>query len=455
MKEDVRPKDGKRKLYFSLDMHNFITYTLEQKTTCETIYKTHKNDIIAKFTKLYNNPNIDLSNFDFYLIDLKEIDKFQGNFISRVKLNWKIYIYNFLQNQKTILCYMQRIPIAQNQPINRNPDNQIKVLNQKLEDMKKSYLNAKQIENFFINKTVFLYDYKTKVYTKYKANLSEKQFTIHTGKTDTIIYIQDITSIEYFNAKHPVIDTLTVVSGYKPAYFIVLKNEENQWVIGLKTEEKLIKWRKGFDSVFINLSFFMNDINFNIQMNNYKNSIAQNEIKIITDPINVDNLINIKLRKMLFYKNIKDTKLLQLVEDILIYKKMILSEDYNCAKETLNKIIEENKEENKKKNSNIGQILTNEIINEFKELYNKANENSKEENKEQLKDLLKIDLFDKILEELNKFEINPFINKCNEEISQFETTNNESNTKKNMANLISYNCLKDYKMNKLDSFLEL
>ena len=455
MKEDVKPKDGKRKLYFSLDMHNFITYTLDQKTTCETIYKTYKNDILAKFRKLYNNPNMDLTNFDFYIIDLKEIDKFQGNFISRIKLNWKIYIYNFLQNQKTILCFMQKIPFSQNLPINRAPDNQMKIYNQKLEEMKKSYLNAKQIDNFFVNKTVFLYDYKSKVYNKYKANLSEKQFTIHSGKTDTIIYIQDITSIEYFNSKHPVIDALTVVSGYKPAYFIVLKNDENQWVIGLKNEEKLKKWRKGFDFVFNNLNFFITDINFNIQINNFKNSIAQNEIKIITDPINVDNLINIKLRKILFYKDIKDSKTLQLVEDILTYKKMILSEDYNKAKEKLNEIIENNKEENKNKNSNIGEILTDEKIIEFKELYKKVNENSKEENKEQLKDLLKLDIFDKVLEEINKFEINPYINKCNEEISKYETTNNESNTKKNMANLISYNCLKKNKMYKLDSFLEL
>ena len=48
MKEDIKPKDGKRKLYFTIDMQNFISYNLEQKTNCEIIFEENKKYNIFK-----------------------------------------------------------------------------------------------------------------------------------------------------------------------------------------------------------------------------------------------------------------------------------------------------------------------------------------------------------------------------------------------------------------------
>ena len=454
MKEDVKPKDGKRKLYFSLDMQNFILYTLDQKTTCDKIMETCKDEIILKFIKLYSNPNIDLTNFDFYLIDLKELKKIQGKFISRIKLNRSINIYNFLQNPKTILCFMPIIPKNQDQSIKRITEDKSHLNNKHYEDMKAKYLNDKQIDNFFVNKTIFIYDFENQIYNKFKANLSIKQFTIH-SKPEKIIHIQDILSINYFDSKHPLFSALIVKSGYIPPYYVVLKTEENQWMIGLKTEEKLKKWKKGFDFVLLNLNFFMNDINYNIEMNNLANSIVQKEEKIINDEINVDKFMNNNYRKILFYKHIKDRKLLELLEDISSYKKLILSNDFNKANDKLNEIITKNKETNKNKKSNVGKILKPEKISEFNDLYNKAKVIVKSNNKDTLKDLLKPDLFDNIFNELVKFDINPFLDKLKREISEFNDTEDESNIKKNMEMLVSYNCFKNYKMENLELFLDL
>ena len=454
MKEDVKPKDGKRKLYFSLDMQNFILYTLDQKTTCDKIMESNKNAIISKFTKLYNNPNVDLTNFDFYLIDLKELKKIQGKFISRIKLNRSLNIYNFLQNPKTILCFMPIIPKNQDQSIKRITEDKSHLNNKQYEEMKNKYLNDKQIDNFFVNKTVFVYDFEHKIHNKLKANLSIKQFTIH-SKPETIIYIQDIASINYYDAKHPLFSALTVKSGYKPPYYIALKTDENQWMIGLKTEEKLKKWKKGFDFVFINMKCFKDDINYNIEMNNLSNSIAQKEGKIINAPMDIDNFMNNKYRKILLYKHIKDKKALELIEDISSYKKLILSKDFNKATDKLNEIIAKNKEANKNKKSNVGKILQPEKITEFKDLYNKAQEIIKSNNKDTLRDLLKPDLFDNVFNELVKFDINPFLDKLKKEISEFNDIEDESNIKNNMEMLVSYNCFKNYKMENLESFLDL
>ena len=455
MKEYVKTKDGKRKLYLSnssLDFQHFVTYTLEQNTTCEIIFENNKIAIKSKFQELFKNTNIDLTNFDFFLVDLKEIKKTPGYFVSKIKVNWNILIYNFLQNPKTILCFMPKHPIKEDKGIKRIKE-KYQMNNDELLEMKKNYLNGKQVDNFLINQTIYLYDYITKIYTKLNGNLSEKQFTIH-GKTDIIIYIQDILSIKYVDVNHPFIDILTVNSGYKPPFYIIMKTEENQWIIGLKNEEKLKKWMNGFDFVLINLRSFMNDINFNIELNDLKNSIAQKESRVISDPIKIDNLADDKYKKFILYKYVKDKKILKLIEDILLYKKIILSDNNENSINIFNEIIKNIKSENTNKNSPIGKIMTNERISQFIDISNKLNEIAKGENKEEIKNILKIDLFDKIFDEINQKYINPLLVKLNNEISLCDYTN-ESNNKKYMEGIISHNCLHNYKMEKMDSFLEL
>ena len=106
MKEDIKPRDGKRKLYFSIDLQHFITYSLDANTTCRIILDINKSQIESKLIKLQKNSKVDLSDYDFYLIDLKEIKKSPGYFLSRIKLNRNIQIFNFLQNHKNILCFL-------------------------------------------------------------------------------------------------------------------------------------------------------------------------------------------------------------------------------------------------------------------------------------------------------------------------------------------------------------
>lgn len=346
---------------------------------------------------------------------------------------------------------MPKIPIQPEQIINKISEEQFQINNEKLFEIKNKYLNDKQVENFFINKTIYVYDYQAKIHNKLKGNLSEKQFTIH-GKKDTIIYIQDILSIDYCNVKHPLIDILTVNSGYKPFFYIVLKTEENQWIIGLQTEEKLKKWKNGFDLALINLNFFMNDVNFNIEINKFKNEMAQNQSKIIDEPINSDNFINNKFKKIILYRYIKGKKILQLIEDILIYKKLILTKEYEKAQNKFSEIFKNYIEENKSKKSSKDRIITEKKFDDYLDMNNKLKKITKEKN-DILKDLLKPDLFDNIFEEVNKLYINPLIDKINKEITNKK--NNEVNDKRFMESIIAYNCLKNYKMEKMDSYLDL
>ena len=131
---------------------------------------------------------------------------------------------------------MPIIPKNQDQSIKRIAEDKSHLNNKQYEEMKKKYLNDKQVDNFFVNKTIFVYDFDHQIYNKLKANLSMKQFTIH-SKPEIIIYVQDIASINCYDEKHPLFSALIVKSGYRPPYYIILKTDENQWMIGFKTEE--------------------------------------------------------------------------------------------------------------------------------------------------------------------------------------------------------------------------
>ena len=146
---------------------------------------------------------------------------------------------------------------------------------------------------------------------------------------------------------------------------------------------------------------------------------------------------------------------MELIEDIISYKNLILINDFNKATEKLREIIAQNKEANKNKKSNVGKILKPEIIKEYNDLYSKAQIIIKSNNIETLKDVLKPDLFDNVFNEIVKLDINPFLDKLKKEILDSNDIEDESNIKNNMEMLVSYNCFKNYKMENLELFLDL
>ena len=133
---------------------------------------------------------------------------------------------------------------------------------------------------------------------------------------------------------------------------------------------------------------------------------------------------------------------------------MILSHDNENSIKKFNEIIENNKKGNQNPNSRICKIMTNERITKFVDISNKLNELSKGEKKEEIINILKIDLFDSIFDEINQMFIDPLLTKLNNEISLYDYSN-ESHAKRYLEGIISSNCLYNFKMEKLDSLLEL
>ena len=462
MKEEIKTKDGKRKLYFTTDMQVFISYNLEQKTTCESIFQSYKDSILAKLCEMFNNPNININNFDFFLIDLKGIKKAQGNLFTKIRLNRNIIIYNFLQNPKTILCFLPKNPFNYDSKIierNKILNDKKNITNDKLSELKKKYLINKQTDDFFTHKTIFLYNYESNSYIKLKANLSEKQLTIQ-GKNEKIILIQDINTLNYYDAKNPMVDSLYVASGFKPPFYIFIKTNDEQIIIGLKNEEKLKKWKIGLNFVLANYKTYTTDIDLKINLNNLKTSLLENEKNIFENSLLIyENILKNKEKKNIFYSLFEDEKMAKLIEDIFIYQNLIKNNNFKEGLlklyEILDNVNKNNKEEEQNKKSDISGIIDEKRLYKYVEIYNKANELITKENNENLKDVLKADLFDDSLFYVNQLYITPYIKKYKEKFGKPCQTQGKSDLRKNIQSIIAYYYMKIYQMNNKESFLEL
>ena len=459
MKEDIKPKDGKRKLYLTIDMQNYILYNFDEKTTCESILKENQKLISSKLSSMNNNINIDLNNYDFFLIDLKNIKKPISGSITKIKINNCKNLYNFLQNPKTILCYLQKSNMNMELNINErknNLENKISVLkNDELLETRNNYLLNKTIEDFYTNKTIFLYNYDTRTFIKSKGNLSKKQFTIR-GKTDKFILIKDIKSIMYCTKENPMVNSLENSSATSLPYYIIIKTNEEQIIIGLKNEDKINKWKEGFDSVIASYKNFTTDLDYQISINNMIKNISENEKKIIDDTLIFENLLKNKEKKKIFYSIFEDKKVAKLIDYIYIYQYSIKNNNYKEGilklYEILDMINKNNEEKNPEKKSKISEIITKERLIKYLGIYNKANEIT---NKEDIKNILKCDLFDDSIFYLNQLFVMPYLKKYKEEFCNLSQTNNKSDIQKSIQSLIAYFFLNIYQMNEKNSFLDL
>ena len=459
MKEDIKPKDGKRKLYFSLDMSkNYVQYTLDQNTTGNSIMKEYKAQILSKISDVHGNSNINLNNYAFFLVDLKNIKKSQQNNLTKIKLNPNREIFRFLQNPKTILCFLPKNPIVIDGDNKNNANKIIIEENEKLEEIKRNYIKNEQIDNFYTNSSIYLYDHANRLFNKLKGNLSLKQMTIH-GKVEMIIYIQDIRNILYCDRNNPMTEYLQVSSGDFPSYFIIITTIDNQITIGLKNEEKLIKWRNGLDNVLAYYKTFTTDIDFKININNLKKKLFENEKGVIDDTLIYENLLKNPQKKKIFYSLFEDEKLPKLIEGIFTYQSLINNNNYKEGiiklYEILDMVNQNEKEENQSKKSDISKIINKESLNKYADIYNKANNLIGDNNIEGLKDVLKSNLFDDNLFYLNQLYIIPTLNKFKEEFKELSQTYGKSNERKNIESLIAYYFMKSYKMTDEKSVLEL
>ena len=441
-------KNEKRKLFLNIEMTNFILFNYDKNTIGEKILEENKLEL----EKILKTKNLD--DFNFYIIDTKVIKKNQKN-ITKLKIKNNVFISYFIQNQKAGLFFLPKTTI-QNEP-NTNKIPKKKVEDELLEK-RNNYLDNKNSENSSSTKnisiSVYLYDYNNKLYTKFSSTLNDKQLIIH-GKPDIIIKIQNIKSKEYCDVKNPMVGTLLITSGPKPSYFIILKTNDAQHIIGFKNIDKFKTLKTGLDSAIDKYNNFKTDIDLEINIYKLKKEITQSEYNIIDNYLELTDFLKNNLKMKIFFSLFDDEKIPKLIYDITLYQYSIQNNNYKKAiiklYEILDMVNQNNNETDKNKKSKICEVINNEKLNVYLNIYNKANNLINQENNQDLKNILKFNLFDESMTLLNQKFIIPAL----DNYKRPSLIHDKTEARKNLLGLVSNYYLKLFNMNHKDSFLEI
>ena len=173
IKEIINTEDGKRNLYFDYNRRNYIKFSLDVATTCESIFRVHKDEIKKNIEKIYGN-NIDLNNFAFLVVELNS-NRFDGtqNLIN-VKLRKDDNIlFRVLSNSQLMLCYIfmnrQNIILKKNV---RNYGLSCSLNTQNLDSPQKpNETIKKEIKIYYPKNQIFYYNYNAYAFSKEKIQI--------------------------------------------------------------------------------------------------------------------------------------------------------------------------------------------------------------------------------------------------------------------------------------------
>lgn len=459
-KEQLITQDGKRNLYFDRNRKNFIRFSLDVKTTCSTIEKIHKEEIIKKLKEIYGE-NVKLDQFAFLIVELMG-NKFEGKsaYIDlKIGMNDTI-LFNVLQNRQLMLCYL---PInIHNQELKKRLKNIIPIRTKENNFEKKEiFLNKSEKEKetkVFLSKTIVHYYNNTKKsFSKEKIKISEKEIYIY-AKQDRFIFIKDIKEFKTFwgneeNEDKKIMENYEI-NGDKPKYCIeIITTNNEKLLIGRNTLEHFITLNKAVDSAVINFQ--------NINYNNYLNSkliginsdLIANSKTIAQSCFKINDLVNNNEKRKILFKDFKEINLGNMVNNIIEYKINNKNKRYNEAINNIKNILEiinekmESEELDKYQN-----IINKERIEKIENMYNKANENITNE----LENILDINLLDDLYLDIKEEYLSKYFYEDNYIIdSKNEKLNNNRKILQNTKLLLGYYFTNIFNINKEDNILFL
>ena len=439
-KEIFHSGDGKRNLYFDYNRKYYIKFTLDVSTTCENIFKIHKDEIIKKVKTIYGE-NIDLNNFAFLIVELNsnKLDgsqnlihiklKMDENNINRILLNSQFMICYLKMNKQNITCKKNAKIFGLLNPINyEKMDNGEPEEKKEKQDTKKS----KNIKTYLSKATIFYYNYKACTFSKEKITITEKEIYI----SSLPIYrlsIKDIRTTSTFLSTDGK-DVVKFLKNYKifgdkPVFCLEVEPKVDQkLLIGRNSYDSFMTLYKALESALNNYQNYYCHFDYNGKIFQYHSNLFYLSNYILKTTSSLDELVINKAKRKILFKDCKDKELVDIVDNIMDFKKKFNKKKYidsisniKNLKNILDKILQEKKYQDVINEDNVD--LINKIFDKINELHLFDNENNEINNNENNNSNNNISSKEK---EITKTD-NP--NK-NGDPNKIETKNNEIKTQK-------------------------
>ena len=456
-KEIINTGDGKRNLYFDYNRKNYIKFSLDIDTTCDSIFRNHKDEIKNKIQQLYGN-NVDLNNFGFLIVELNS-NQYDGtpNLINvKLRKDDKI-IFQVLLNSQLMLGFLSIIRqniILKKKARNLGLLNPINLINFDTEEKPEEKKKDDNVHIYY-SKNIIYY-YHALAFSKEKMKITSEELYIYLNPCYRLL-IKDIRSISTFLGKNED-DIKTYLKDYKiygetPKFCIeIISKDDKKLLIGRNTYDAFMTLYRALDAAVYNYQNQYSHINIKkkiIFQNINIFSISNNFLKKTT---NLDDWITHKDKRKIFFEDFEDMDLANIINNILEFKKNMKKGKYLNAIsniKNLYNIIDKIEKENKYSN-----IINEENMRNINNIWNKIKHlcNSNNENKENLENnKTENNLNEVVLNDQKKEEEPPKENNIENRI--VNSSNDEINFEKNNINTKME--LKDEQINELNQIINM
>ena len=392
-KEIFHSGDGKRNLYFDYNRKYYIKFSLDVLTTCENIFKIHKEEITRKVKAIYGN-NVDLNNFAFFIVELNS-NKFD---VSQNLINLKLRmdennINRILFNSQLMICYLimnkQNIVFKKNAKISGllNPINYEKMDKGEIEEKQEKPENkkSKNIKTYLSKSTIFYYNYNACSFSKEKITITEKEIYISSLPSFRLL-IKDIKTISSFSSTDgkDVVKYLKYykIFGEKPVFCLEVEPKlDKKLLIGRNSYDSFMALYKAVESAINNYQNYFCHLDFNSKIFQYNSNLFYLSNCILKTTSSVDELLINKTKRKILLKDFEEKELADIVSNIMDFKNNFNKRRYiesinniKNLKNILDKVLQEKKYQDVINEDNTDFI--NKILDKINELHLFDNENN-------------------------------------------------------------------------------
>ena len=443
-----------KQLYFDRNRVYYIEFDLEKIKTCDQIYEALKNDIENKIKKLYKN--VQGINFKFIMIYSK-FGKYDINSLTEIKIDRSFILTELLQSNQYTLYYL---PVANNDN-NRNT-RKGKIIGQ---NEIKNLINQ-DIENYLTSEGIYYFDKALAQFIYGKGYIDEQKFIVISKKNKIEISIDQIRKEEYSENQIPL--SLQVFKTKCPNYIIQILQYNTTYIFGLYKQKSYLMWKNAISSAKIKNKNRAVDTLFNNDLNKNTNLLFLN-CNSIPDKCQVINQIleNPEKRKI-FFDVFDDNKIADISTNIFNYKIYLKNNDFigalACLKQ-INFYLDFNNNDNEKEKENeiekYKNIFTDKLIEHFKNILINVNElfsktvNGGGNINNNLKDILTLDLFDKLYIKIYDLYIVPFFQNFKETLKKEYNFDKKPEIIKKLHLLLSKHTINFFDLNGSNKFNNL
>lgn len=444
-----------KQLYFDRNRFYYIEFDLEKINTCDQIYEALKNDIENKIKKLYKN--VQGINFKFIMIYSKLSSKYDTNSLTEIKIDRSFILTELLQSNQYTLYYL---PVS-------NYDNKRNIRKDKINGQNEiKNLKNKEIEKYLISEGIYYFDKALAQFIYGKGFIDEQKFIVNTKNSKIEIAIDQIKKEEYSENQVPL--ALQVFKTKCPNYIIQILQYNTTYIFGLYKQKSYLIWKNAISSAKIKNKNRAVDTQFNNDLNKTTYLIYLN-CNSIPDKCRVINQIleNPEKRKI-FFEVFDDNKIADITTNIFNYKINIKNSEYIGALACLKQINfyldfnnNDNEKEKEKEIEKYKDIFSDKLIYHFKSILANVNDlfsktvNGGGNINNNLKDILTLDMFDKLYIKIYDLYIVPFFQNFKETLKKEYNFNEKPEVIKKLHLLLSKYTINFFDLNDSNKFYNL